>query len=112
MPGSQLSAPKEMRFRWYRQVEREGRTVIETCRIFGISRKTYHKWYRRDHGLDPRIRRPKRPHPHTKLFGVTLAEAIRAKRKYNYGPKKTSLHLKNELKAEVSPNAIYRMYLT
>lgn len=111
MQGSPLSAPKEMRFRWYRQVEMEGRTVKNTCGIFGISRKTYHKWYRRDHGLEPWVRHPKRMHPQTKLVGGTLVEALRAKRRCNYGPKKMSLHLKGELGVSVSPNAICKMYL-
>lgn len=100
-----------MRFRWYRQVEREERTIKETCRIFGVSRKTYHKWYRRDHGYDPKITRPRKLHPQAKLYGKTLVEAIRAKKKCNYGPKKMSLHLKDELGINVSPNAIYKMYL-
>lgn len=106
MPGTPLSAPKDIRFRWYRQVEREGRTIKETCRIFGISRKTYHKWYRRDHGYDPKITRPRRLHPQAKLYGHVLVKAIRAKKKYNYGPKKMSLHLKNTLGVSVSANAI------
>jgi len=64
MRGSPISTPKETRFRWYRQVEREGRTVKSTCEIFGIGRKTYHKWHRRDHGWEPGVKRPKRMHPH------------------------------------------------
>lgn len=100
-----------MRFRWYRQVELEGRTITETCRIFGISRKTYHKWHRRDHGWDPKVCRPRRVHPHAKISGMALAELLRAKRLYNYGPKKMSSHLRNELGVEVSPNAIYKQYL-
>jgi transposase-like protein len=111
MLGSPISAPKEIRFRWYRQVEREGRTVTETCRIFGVSRKTYHRWYRIDHGLDPKVRRPRRTHPQTKIHGKVLVELLKAKRLYNFGPKKMSAHLKRKLGVSVSPNAIYKKYL-
>lgn len=100
-----------MRFRWYRQVEIEGRTVAETCRIFGISRKTYHKWHRRDHGWEPGIRRPKRTHPQAKIVGSVLVELLRTKRLYNYGPEKMSVHLKRELGVSISPNAVYKTYL-
>jgi len=106
-----LSAPKEMRFRWYRQVETERRTVVETCRIFGISRKTYHKWCRRDHGWEPGVRHPRHLHPQTKIFGKTLVELLRAKRLYNYGPKKMSVHLRRKLGVSVSPSAVYKSYL-
>ncbi|MFH1047060.1 MAG: DDE-type integrase/transposase/recombinase [Patescibacteria group bacterium] len=111
MPGSQTSAPKEMRFRWYRQVEREGRTVKDACEIFGIGRKTCHKWHRRDHGWEPGVRHPKRTHPQTKIVGVVLVEMLKAKRLYNYGPKKMGAHLKQALDVSVSPNAIYKKYL-
>lgn len=75
-----------------------------------MSKKTYHKWYRRDHGYDPKVIRPRKLHPHAKLYGHVLVEAIRAKKKYNYGPKKMSLHLKNALGVSVSANAVYKMY--
>ena len=100
-----------MRFRWYRQVEVEGKTVTETCRIFGMSRKTYHKWHRRDHGWDPKVKRPRATHPQAKIVGKALVELLRAKRLYNYGPKKMGLHLKRELGVSVSSNAVYKKYL-
>ncbi|MFH1767240.1 MAG: helix-turn-helix domain-containing protein [Patescibacteria group bacterium] len=64
MAGTPLSAPREMRFRWYRQVEQYDKTVGEVCDIFGVSRKTYYKWYRRDHGLEPGVKNPGR-HTHS-----------------------------------------------
>ncbi|MBI4714237.1 helix-turn-helix domain-containing protein, partial [Candidatus Uhrbacteria bacterium] len=41
------AAPRDIRFRWYKQVEQYNKTVQEVCEIFGISKKTYYKWYRR-----------------------------------------------------------------
>ena len=57
MAGSQLSAPKELRARWYLQVEKNGRTISEVC---SISRKTYHKWYNHE-----------RPHLGKEMDGMT-----------------------------------------
>lgn len=110
MPGSNLSAPKEMRFRWYRQVEQEKKTVPETCAIFGISRKTYYKWYRKDHGYDPRVMKPRSAHPQMKITGAVRAEIVLAKEKYNYGPLKMGIHVEEKLGTHVAPNAIYKFF--
>lgn len=110
MAGSPLSAPREKRFLWYRQVDKYGKTVGEVCNIFGISRKTYYKWYRRDHSLDPRVRRPRKNHPHLKITGGTRKLLCEAKEKHNYGPKKMSLYLQAEIGVSVSPSAIYKFY--
>ena len=110
MPGSPLSASREHRFRWYRQVEQEGKTVEETCSIFGISRKTYYKWYAHDHGLSSKVRLGRRPHPQTKIHGRLRVLLVDAKRLYNYGPKKMSAYLKRETGVAVSPNAIYKFF--
>ena len=110
MPGSPLSAPKELRFRWYLQVEKHGKTVDEVCDIFGISRKTYYKWYRHDHGLGPNEYRPKRMHPETKIKGTVRSVIEEAKAKYNYGPLKMKIYVKKELDVEVSSTAIYKFF--
>lgn len=98
----------ELRFRWYRQVELEGRSVTDTCEIFGISRETYYKWYRWDHPLGMVGKRPRAMHPHTKIQGQVKVNLLKAKRLYNYGPKKMSLHLKNVTGVEVSSTAVYK----
>lgn len=110
MPGSPLSAPKEMRFRWYLQVERYGKTIPEVLAIFGISEKTYHKWYRRDHGYEGNTYRPRRIHPHTKLTPRLQLAIIRAKRQYNYGPEKMRLYLADRHHVHVSSIAIYKFF--
>lgn len=102
------AAPREMRFRWYRQVEECGKTVNEVCDIFGISRKTYYKWYRRDHGLGSNEYKNRAEHPHTKIRGRVRILLVEAKEKYNYGPKKMSLYLKRETGVEISTKNIYR----
>ncbi|MFH1631875.1 MAG: DDE-type integrase/transposase/recombinase [bacterium] len=102
------SAPREMRFRWYRQVEKYGKTVPEVCDIFGISRKTYYKWYRKDHGLGPKTYKNRAEHPHTKIKGNVRVFIVNEKKKYNYGPAKMKLRVKDEFGVDVSTTAIYR----
>lgn len=88
MAGSPIAAPRDIRFRWYRQVEQCGKTIPEVCKIFGVSTKTYHKWYRRDHGLGSNQYRSRKIHPQTKLTPMVRIALSDAKRIYNYGPKK------------------------
>lgn len=110
MPGSPLSAHREMRFRWYVQVEKHGKTVKEVCSIFGITTKTYHKWYNRDHGYGPNNYRNPRQHPNTKLTSNLKVAIYDAKTKYNYGPKKMQLYIKDHCGVLLSATIIYRYY--
>ncbi|TAL19336.1 transposase [Patescibacteria group bacterium] len=100
-------APRELRFRWYRQVEENGLAVPKVCDIFGISKKTYYKWYRRDHGLGSNQYKNRAEHPHTKIKGRVRVLLVEAKKKYNYGPEKMRLYLKRETGVEVSGKNIY-----
>lgn len=110
MSGSPLSAPREMRFRWYLQVEKYGKTISEVCLIFGISKKTYHKWYNRDHGYTSKSYRPKKEHPNLKLTPKIRTAIYEAKVKYNYGPQKMKVYLQDKFKIEVSTTIIYRYF--
>lgn len=110
MAGSPLSAPRELRFRWYLQVEKYGRSVADVSRIFGISRKTYYKWYRHDHGLNPKTHRPRKTHPHTKLMGNIRVIVVDLKQKYNYGPKKMSMYLKKKYRVNISHQTLYKFF--
>jgi transposase InsO family protein len=110
MPGSPLSAPRETRFRWYLQVEKYNKTIPEVCSIFGISKKTYHKWYNRDHGYGSNNHRPRKTHPNLKLTPKVKCAIYEAKTKYNYGPKKMKLYVKDKLNVNVSATVIYRYF--
>jgi transposase InsO family protein len=102
--------PKEVRGRWYLSVDRDGRTVTETCRIFGISRKTYHKWYQIDHGWRSIVYQPRHGQPATKLTSEVRSLIEREKELTNYGPLKMKLLLKRRLNLSVSTTVIYRYY--
>src|SRR3989338_8344544 len=110
MPGSPLSAPREIRVRWYLQVEKYNKTIKEVCEIFGISKKTYHKWYNRDYGYGPNNYRQKRIHPHAKLTPNIKLAIYQAKTTYNYGPEKMRLYLKDKFNLSVSTTVIYRYF--
>ena len=98
----------EMRFRWYKQVEEYGKSVDEVCGIFGMSPKTYYKWYKHDHGLGSNQYKNRDPHPHTKIKGRARVMLVEAKEKYNYGPAKMKLYLKEHAGVIVSTTAIYK----
>lgn len=102
------AAPREMRFRWYRQVEEYGKKVPEVCDIFGISPKTYYKWYKHDHGLLSNQYKNKAEHPQTKIKGRVRVELVEAKQKYNYGPAKMKIHLRKMFGVEISTTSIYQ----
>jgi len=110
MAGSPLSAPKELRARWYLQVDKYGRNVGDVCSIFGISRKTYYKWRAKDFGPSDHLYRQRKPHPQTKLTSEIRLLVVRTKLKYNYGPRKMALFLKGARNIQITSNAIYKFY--
>lgn len=110
MAGTPLSAPREMRARWYLQVEKYGKTVKEICGIFGISRKTYYKWHNLDHHLVSRNSKRREQHPQTKLTPKIRMIVYEQKVKYNYGPKKMKVYLEKEHGLKVTATAIYKFY--
>jgi transposase len=110
MSGTPLSAPKEMRARWYLQVNKYNKTVQEVCNIFGISRKTYYKWYNLDHHLALRHSKRREIHPHTKLTPRFKVIVYETKIKYNFGPKKMKMYLEKNYGLKITANAIYKYY--
>ena len=110
MRNCQNRPPKELRGRWYLQVDKYHKSVKEVCNIFGISRKTFYKWYNIDHGFSKNIQRPRRLHPQTNIVGQVCIYIMEAKQKYNYGPKKMSIYLKKTYDIKASPSAIYKFY--
>lgn len=110
MPGSPLSAPREIRARWYLQANRYGRPLKEVCSIFGISKKTYYKWRAHDFGPGDHRYYQRKDHPNLKLTPKIKLAIYEAKQMYNYGPKKMSLYLKDKYGLKVSTTIIYRYF--
>lgn len=110
MPQQPQKLPRELRFRLYLQVEKENKSVKEVCATVGIARKTWYKWYRKDHGYGPSQYRSQQQHPHTKLTSRVRMIVYEAKIRYNYGPQKMQLYLKDRCGLTVSTTAIYKYF--
>lgn len=105
-----IAYPRELRFRWYLQVDKHGKSVKEVCQIFGVSRKTYYKWYASDHGKRPKGYQNVKQQPNCKLTPEVRAFIEREKELTNYGPLKMKLLLGRRLGICVSTTVIYRYY--
>lgn len=102
------SYPKDKRLLWYRAVDRDKQNVANVCKTFGISRKTYYKWRKRDFGLAGNTY--KKIKRNTKLTWEVRKSIEESKKALNYGPLKMKLHVKRELGLDISTTIIYRFY--
>jgi 2'-5' RNA ligase len=109
MPGPKPSYPKEKRILWYQSVDRYHRTVKETCQIFGISRKNYYHWRKRDFGLTGNTVHS-RIKSNTKLVWEVRQFIEKNKKDLNYGPLRMKMLVKRELGLDISTTIIYRYY--
>lgn len=101
---------KSIRLRWYRLVEADRRPVEDVCRIFDIPKKTYYKWYARDHGYGSGDYRSRKPDAKTKLTPDLVAWITERKRKTNYGPLKMKLEIDRAFGLAVSTTILFRLY--
>lgn len=102
--------PKEQRIKWYLQVEKYDRSVKEICQIFGISRKTYYKWRKKDLGVTPVNYVSKKRQPNLKLTPKVRQFIEEQKIITNYGPLKMKMLVKKKLGIDLSTTIIYRYY--
>lgn len=107
---SPIKYDRLQRFHWYLQVDKYGKSVKDTYRIFGISRKCYYKWRARDYGKRGNIYLPTKHQPNTKLIWEVRKFIEEQKRITNYGPLKMRCLVKRELGIDVSTTIIYRYY--
>lgn len=97
-----------IRTKWYFLVAKAGKSVAEVAAMYLISRKTYYKWYRIDHEVQP-YQSPQRQ-PQTKLIPEIRSLIQREKLLTNYGPLKMKLLVKRRTGIIVSTTIIYRFY--
>lgn len=102
------SYSKEKRILWYRGVDRDKQDVSGICKTFGISRKTYYKWRKRDFGLSGNTHSPIKRN--TKLIWEVRKFIEENKIRLNYGPLKMKLLVKRKLDLDISTTIIYRYY--
>ena len=101
---------RAIRFRWYHLVHREGKSVSDVCKTFGISRKCYYHWKKIDFTAQRPYLNKEQNQPNLKL-NLEVQELItRVKLRTNYGPERMRDYLFKELKLKVSPTIIYRFY--
>ena len=101
---------KDLRLRWYRLVEAEHRPVGDVCALFCLPKKTYYKWYARDHGYGSKDHRPRKVDAKLKLTYEVRLYIEKTKRRTNYGPKKMRWALARKFGLTASTTIIYRFY--
>ena len=91
---------------------RERRTVAQTCRYFGISRKTYYKWQRRftAHGAAGLCDRPRAPHrcPHATRPDV-VSKIVYLRQQYHFGAGKIADYLRRFHQITVARSSVHRI---
>ena len=88
------------RLNWFRKAQELG-SVTDACCFFGISRKTYYKWWRRYAASQwDRLSladRSRRPHHHPRQVGTRMARRLRRWRKRTgYGARRLAWHLRRK----------------
>lgn len=96
---------------WFQRYEEIG-NVSQVCSEFGISRKTFYKWWpcyakRGLAGLKDRSRRPK-SHPKSVPEG-TVQLILKLRHKSNYGPRRLAFYLERDYGIKLSVYGIYRV---
>lgn len=107
---SPIKYSREQRFQWYLQVDKYSKSVTDVCNIFGISRKTYYKWKKRDYGYKGNKYIPFKGQPKLKLTWEVKNFISIQKELTNYGPLKMKYLVKKELGIDISTTIIYRYY--
>ena len=100
-----------VRLAWFKRYEEIG-NVSQVSREFGISRKTFYKWwpcYAKEElsGLKDRSKRPK-SHPKTVPKG-TQELIIKLRHKTCYGPRRLAFYLERDYGMKISVYGVYRV---
>src|SRR3989344_5830234 len=98
---------RNQRFRWYLSVDKDNRSVKETCRIFGISRKCYYKWRLRDYGKRGNTYVVAKRQPNLKLTYEIKKFIEEQKLRTNYGPLKMKMLVQIHFGLNISTTIIY-----
>jgi transposase len=103
----------KQRLQWMRHHERT-HNVREVAERFGISRKTFYKWWKRYRAsnADPlslvdRSRRPLRSP--RKVSGEVEAAIIRLRRETGFGPKRLAVQLEQKHGVRLSPRTVWKI---
>jgi transposase len=103
----------DQRLTWFLEYELL-RNAKEVCRRFGISRKTFYKWYKRFNasGRDPKslIDRPRKPHRSPRRTPESVRAIILDLRNVTgYGPRRLSRELLETKGIQISERTIWKI---
>ena len=112
MPKHVIWSIIRRRLEWFRTAERMG--ITYSCRYFGISRKTYYKWFNRyiTSGKDPKALqdRSRRPKTHPKTTPKEVVKVIvRLRKRTSFGPRRLQFYLKRDYHISISVCGIYKV---
>ena len=100
------------RLKLLRQASDLPRGVAQTCRHFGLSRKTFYKWKARykSHGEAGLCDRPRIPHesPHATPRAV-VSKILYLRQRYHFGPGRTANYLKRFHHLAVARSTVHRI---
>ncbi len=87
-----------MTIAWFKRYEEIG-NITQVCREFGISHKTFYKWwpYYAKEGIPGLKDRSKHPKSHPKAVPKEIAQLIvKLRQKSHYGPRRLAFYLLSE----------------
>ena len=99
------------RMAWFKRFEQIG-NVSQVCRGFGVSRKTFYKWWPNyaKEGLAGLRDRSRRPRSHPKTVPKGIAELIlKLRHRSRYGPSRLAFYLERDYGVKLSVYGIYRV---
>lgn len=100
-----------VRLAWFKRYEETG-NVSQVCREFGLTRKTFYKWWPRyaKEGLSGLRDRSKRPKSHPKTVPREIAQLIiKLRHKTRYGPRRLAFYLERDYEVKLSAYGVYRV---
>ncbi len=102
----------KMRLGWFAHTKQVTGKVAKTCRYFGISRKTYYKWYGRykENGSEALNDQSRGPKCSPKRTPEAIIEKILHLRKhYHFGPYKIQMYLSRYHNINTTSSTVYRI---
>ncbi|MFN4227356.1 MAG: helix-turn-helix domain-containing protein, partial [Candidatus Ratteibacteria bacterium] len=102
----------KMKLGWFRHVKEVTGNVAKTCRYFGISRKTYYKWYNRylkygEEGLVDGSKRPK--HCPRATCPEIIEKIVYLRTNYHFGPTRIKMYLERYHNIHINNSTVWKI---
>jgi transposase len=102
------------RLKIIRQASELPRGVAQTCRHYGLSRKTFYKWHARykSHGDAGLCDRPRTPlHFPRSTSRAVLSKILYLRERYRFGPRRITSYLHRFHDMAVAPSTVHRILI-